>query len=53
MEDSAGKRHFQRIAMPVQVPALAQVHWDTMSRIEFEAASDLHGKGDMLVGPEL
>ena len=50
VNDVAAQRHFQGIAMPVQVPALALMCGNAVSRIEFEAASDLHGWSDMLVG---
>lgn len=37
--------------MPMQVPALALMFGNSVPRVEFKAASDLHDWGDMLVRP--
>ena len=42
--DVATQRDFERVAMTVQVTALALVVGDTMTRIKLKAASDLHGR---------
>ena len=42
--DVPGKSNFDRIAMPVQVPALALVIGDAVTGIELEAAGDEHGE---------
>ena len=43
-DDFAGKRDFERIAVPVQVTALALVIRDAVTGVELEAAGDEHRK---------
>jgi wyosine [tRNA(Phe)-imidazoG37] synthetase (radical SAM superfamily) len=49
-DDLAGEGDFQRVAVPVQVAALALVIGNAMAGIELEAAGDLHGSGGNLEG---
>ena len=44
LDDVATQCDFERIAMTVQVTALAPVVGDAMARIKLKAASDLHGR---------
>ncbi len=46
LDDLAGEGDFQRIAVPVQMAALALVVGNAMTGVEFETACDLHGMGD-------
>ncbi len=46
LNDLSGERDFQRIAMPVQMTALALMVGNAVAGVEFEAAGDLHKKED-------
>lgn len=52
-DDIARQGHLDRIAMPVQMPALAFVIGNTMTGIEFESAGNEHGKSRVEIGQEL
>ena len=50
VDDFTGQCDLKRVAMSVQMPALALMFRNPVTRIELKAASDLHGEGDMLEG---
>ena len=53
MNNIANQCNLYRVAVSVQMTALALMLGNPMPRVEFKAASDLHGEGDMLDGHEL
>jgi hypothetical protein len=52
-DDVAGQGDLQRVAMAVQVAALAGVVGNAVARVEFQAARDTHGNTGWQKGPVL
>src|SRR5574340_1734560 len=48
-DGASGQGHFKRVAVAVQVPALAVVAGNAMAGVEFQSAGDLHKRGGWVI----